>query len=151
MAQLRLLAPHDPVPDAGRYLIVMRRFAEEAPSTVITEMITSDGRNAPVLTVPTDEDGRPLDFDAATRAALAQAEREGLDLVHAVDRTAGPREQEVLAHGGDHAVHLEELADTDLTEGEPGTDIRDRPAGAGTNLTPAHPVRHRGGTERTRG
>jgi hypothetical protein len=141
MPAIRRLAPHDPVPETGRYLIVMRRFAEDAPRTTVTELIASDGHNAPVLTVPTDAGGTPLDFEAAVRAAAAQAERDGLPDVFAVDRTAGPREQEVLTHGGDHSVHAERLADTDLTEGEPGPDIRDRPEDAGYNLTPDHSSR----------
>ncbi len=136
MATLRRLAPHDPVPETGRYLIVMRRFAEDGPRATVTEMIASDGHSPPMLTVPTRADGTPLDFDAAVAAARKEADRQGLAVVHAVDRTAGPREREVLEHGGDHAVHLERLADTDLSEGEPGTDLRDRPWDAGTNLTP---------------
>ena len=141
MPEIRRLAPHDPVPETGRYLIVMRRFAEDAPRTTITELIASDGQNAPVLSVPTDADGTPLDFEAAVRAAHAQAERDGLPAVFAVDRTAGPREREVLAHGGDHSIHAERLADTDMAEGEPGSDIRNRPQDAGSNLTPDHSPR----------
>lgn len=136
MAAIRRLAPHDPVPESGRYLIVMRRFAEDAPRLTVTELIASDGEHAPVLTVPAGGDGAPLGFEAALRAAVARADREGLAEVIAVDRTAGPREREVLAHEGDHAVHGEVLADTDLEEGEPGPDIRDRPQDAGYNLTP---------------
>lgn len=136
MADIRRLAPHDPVPESGRYLIVMRRFAEDAPRMTITELIASDGEHAPVLIVPTGSDGLPLDFEAALRAAQVQADRDGVREVIAVDRTAGPREREVLAHGGDHAVHGETLADTDLEEGEPGPDMRDRPQDAGYNLTP---------------
>lgn len=127
MVALRVLAPHDPVPESGHYMIVMRRFAEEAPRTTLTEIITSDGQNAPVLTVPVGADGAPLDFAAAVRAARREAEAQGLVVLYAVDRTAGPREQEVLAHGGDHAVHSERLADSDLEEGEPGPDMRGRP------------------------
>ncbi len=126
MTELRVLAPHDPVPESGHYMIVMRRFAEDAPRAVITEVITSDGRSAPVLTVPTDADGAPLDFAAAVRVARREAERQGLAVLYAVDRTAGSREREVLEHGGDHAVHSERLADSDLEEGEPGPDMRDR-------------------------
>jgi hypothetical protein len=51
-----------------------------------------------------------------------------------VDRTAGPREREVLRHHGDHAVDIEKLADEE--PGETGTDIRDRPMDAGYNVTP---------------
>lgn len=136
MADIRRLAPHDPVPESGRYLIVMRRFAEDAPRMTVIELIASDGEHPPVLTVPAGSDGAPLGFEAALRAAQAQADRDGFAEVIAVDRTAGPREREVLTHGGDHAVHSETLADTDLEEGEPGPDMRDRPPEAGTNLTP---------------
>ena len=126
MVALRVLAPHDPVPESGHYMIVMRRFAEDAPRTTLTEIITSDGQNPPVLSVPTGADGAPLDFAAAVRAARKDAEAQGLAVLYAVDRTAGSREREVLAHGGDHAVHSERLADSDLEEGERGPDMRDR-------------------------
>ena len=52
------------------------------------------------------------------------AESEGLDVVYAVDRTAGARERTVLAHGGDHTVNMEELQDMDLEGGERGPDMR---------------------------
>ncbi len=136
MAELRMLAPHDPVPESGHHLIVMRRFAEDAPRLTVTEMIASDGRSSPERTVPTGRDGTPLDFPEAVQAARARAERDGFPTVFAVDRTAGPREREVLAHGGDHSVHADRLLDSDLEEGEPGPDMRDRPQEGGRNLTP---------------
>lgn len=126
MTELRVLAPHDPVPESGHYMIVMRRFAEDAPRTTLTEIITSDGRNPPVLSVPVGADGAPLDFAAAVRAARKEAEAQGLVVFYAVDRTAGSREREVLEHGGDHAVHSERLANSDPEEGEVGPDMRDR-------------------------
>jgi hypothetical protein len=143
MVEVLRLQPHDPVPENGRYLVVMRRFAEEAPRVTVIELIESDGVNPPVLTVPVGGDGTPLGFEDAVRLAAARAEHDGLDRIYAVDRTAGPREREVLAHGGNHAVHLEQLADTDLEEGEPGSDMRDRPPDAGYNLTPARGRGHR--------
>ena len=127
MTELRVLAPHDPVPERGHYMIVMRRFAADAPRTTLTEIITSDGHNPPTLSVPVGADGAPLDFAAAVRAARQDAEAQGLAVLYAVDRTAGQREREVLAHGGDHAVHSERLADSDRDEGEPGPDMRDKP------------------------
>ncbi|MGE0222362.1 MAG: hypothetical protein AB7F35_10310 [Acetobacteraceae bacterium] len=110
---LRRLQPHDPVPETGRYLMVMRRFAEDEPSLVLTELITADGRDPPQLSVPTDRGGQPLDFEQSVAAAQAQAEREGFENVYVVDRTAGPRERDVLSHHGDHSVHMDRLVDED--------------------------------------
>jgi hypothetical protein len=126
VTEVHRLQPHDPVPESGRYLLVLRRFAEDAPRVTLTELVISDGRDPPQLTVPMGSDGAPLDFEGAVSAAQARAEREGFDRVYVVDRTAGGREQEILAHHGDHTVGMEKLDDMDLEEGERGSDLRDR-------------------------
>jgi hypothetical protein len=66
--------------------------------------------------------------------AVALAEERALSFVYAVDRTGGPREAEVLSHGGDRTVGMEKL--DDAAEGERGTNMQDRPPNAGYNLTP---------------
>ena len=75
---------------------------------------------------PTRPDGTAPDFEEALRAARTVAEREGVDVIYAIDRTAGPREQEILRHGGDHSVGSAKLDDFDLEDGERGPDMRDR-------------------------
>lgn len=121
MSKLHRLQPHDAVPEAGRYILVLRRFAEDAPRVTLVELIVSDGLQPAQLTVPVGEDGKALDFEAAIAAAQAQAEREGFADVYAVDRASGAREKEILAHHGDHTVGMERLVDSDLEEGETGS------------------------------
>ncbi len=145
MAELRRLDPHDPLPDRGRFLLVMRRFGEDSPRLTLTELIASDGETSPQVGVPLGADGMPLDFEAAVQEATRRAERDDYATVYAVDRTAGPREREVLAHHGDHATGSAKLADTDPEDGETGSDLRDRPHDAGRNLRPDHAVRHHQG------
>jgi hypothetical protein len=134
MPELRRLEPHDPLPEAGRYLLILRRFGEDDPRFIVTEMIVSDGQGKRHLDVPLRADGAPVTFEEAIEAALRHAERLKLELVYAVDRTAGQREHEVLDHAGDHSFTTDRLEDTDPEDNEPGTDIRDRPLLAGYNL-----------------
>jgi hypothetical protein len=134
MPKVQRLQPHDPLPDAGRYMLVLRRFGEDDPQVAVTEIIMADGKDPPELTVAVRPDGTPMAFQEAIGVAEKRAEREGCPAVFVVDRTAGPREREVLRHHGDHAVHTEKLADE--ATGEEGSDIRDRPTDAGYNLTP---------------
>lgn len=136
MADIRRLAPHDPVPEGGRYMLVLRRFGEDAPDVALTEIIMADGRDLPVLRPALDTKGVPLDFEVAVKRAAAEADRQGYGLVYAVDRTAGPLEHEVLEHHGDRTTGIERLADTDPEDGELGSDMRERPRDAGYNLTP---------------
>ena len=75
---------------------------------------------------PVSPDGVPMQLDDAIEAAREVAASEGLDRVYVLDRTAGPREQEIIAHGGDHSVNMDALQDTDLEDGERGADMRDR-------------------------
>lgn len=136
MTELRVLQPHDPVPEGGRYMLVLRRFGEDSPGTAITEIITADGRDPPEVSVALLPNAEPMDFRRAVQQAKVDADRRGFGVVYAVDRTAGPRERMVKQHGGDRATGLDRMADTDQEDGEMGTDIRDRPADAGYNLRP---------------
>jgi phage baseplate assembly protein gpV len=134
MPKVHLLQPHDAVPESGRFVLVLRRLGEDAPDVVITEIILSENTEPPEMSVALRPDGTSMDFDEAVAAATAEAERRGIPAVYAVDRTSGPREREVLAHGGDHTVAMDKLDDT--AAGETGSDMRDRPLDAGYNVTP---------------
>jgi hypothetical protein len=134
MPQVHRLQPHDAVPESGRFILVLRRFGEDAPAVAITEFIVADGVEPPEMAPAMRSDGNGMDFDEAVAAAAAQAEYRGIPNVYAVDRTSGAREREVLAHSGDRTVGMDKLQDT--ASGETGTDIRDRPLDAGYNLTP---------------
>lgn len=123
MADIIRLQPHDPLPD-GRYVVVLQRFDEDDAHRVITEIILHNGRTAETAR-PAGPGGTAMPFDDAVSQAVKVADSEGIAAVHAIDRTAGPREQEVLRHGGDHSVNMESLADTDMEEGERGPDMRD--------------------------
>ena len=123
--EVQRLQPHDPLPDGpGRHVIVLHRFEEERPNETVT-LITLTGKPAET-TRPMHPDGRPMTLREAVAAAKLVAESEGLTRVYVVDRTAGPREQDILQHGGDHSVHMEALEDSDMEEGEKGPDMRDR-------------------------
>lgn len=129
MTEIIRLEPHDPLPDGGNIALVLRRFGEDDPTAVITE-IDFFGRH-PAVVLALAESGQPLHFEDAIHEAVRQAAQRGIATVYAVDRTAGRREQEVLRHGGDHSVRADELSDTDEEDGERGATILDRPPGAG--------------------
>ena len=123
MAQIIRLAPHDPMPD-GRSVVVLQRFDEDIPTRILTEIILHGGRGVEA-TRPVQPDGTPMPFEDAIANAQRVADSEGIAAVHAIDRTGGEREQDILQHGGDHTVHMETLDDTDLEDGERGADMRD--------------------------
>ena len=127
MAELRRLSPHDPLPD-GRFVAVMRRFDEDDPRRVMVEMIVSHRSGAERTSRPQREDGSFMEYEEAIEAAQREADAHGVPLVCAVDRTAGPRERDILAHDGDHSAR-DQVDDMDLEEGEHGSDMRDRQAG----------------------
>lgn len=120
----RMLEPHAPLPE-GRHVSVLRRFDEDNPDRVITEIVLglAPGRSETVN--PARTDGTPMSLDEAVEAAKRVAESEDVHTVFVVDRTAGPREHEILEHGGDHSVDMDKLDDTDMEEGERGSDMRD--------------------------
>jgi hypothetical protein len=129
MAKVIRLEPHDPLPERGEHALVIRRFGEDDPNAVITE-IDFYGRS-PTMQVAVSDDGQPLDWEDAIQGARAEARVRGYSVLYAVDRTAGRREQEVLAHNGDHSVFSGELSDTDEEDGVTGSSLLDRPPSAG--------------------
>ena len=124
MTETRTLAPHDPLP-GGHSVVLMHRFAEDAPDRLMIEMIVTNPDRSEETSIPVDEAGQPLDWDAALAVARERAVAEGLKRIWTVDRTAGAREQQVIAHGGDRMADGETLADDDLEEGTFGPDMRD--------------------------
>ena len=124
MTEIRRLNAHDPLP-GGHAVVVMQRMDEDVPDGVTVEMIVHHASGAEETSRPVHPDGRPMSFEEAVAAALPMAERQGLTVVYAVDRTAGPRERDVLRHHGDHSVNMDRLSDSDLEEGERGPDMRD--------------------------
>jgi hypothetical protein len=133
MTEVHRLEPHDELPENGRFVLVMRGFGG-APDIAITEIIVADDDPPLEVKVALRPDGNSMHFDEAVAAAVALAEERALSFVYAVDRTGGPREAEVLSHGGDRTVGMEKL--DDAAEGERGTNMQDRPPNAGYNLTP---------------
>ena len=126
MTEIRRLDPHDPLPDdLGRHVLVLQRFDEDEPRRTHVEITLTTAPGKVETTRPAGPDGTPMSFDQAISAAKQVAESEGLHLVYAVDRTAGPREREILASGGDHSVNMDKLDDTDMEEGKRGPDMRD--------------------------
>lgn len=127
MVGLTTLDPHDPLPEGpGRRVIVVQRFDEDSPRQTVIELHLTGGDAPAEATRPVRPDGSFMQLDDATEAARAVAESEGLDTVYVLDRTAGPREREILAAGGDHSVNMGTLQDTDPEDGEQGPDMRDR-------------------------
>ena len=123
MADIIRLQPHDPLPD-GPYVAVLRRFDEDDARRVVTEIMLR-GRAGTELAHPAGPDGAPMGFEDAISHAVKVADSEGIAAVHAIDRTAGSREQDILRHGGDHTVGMDGLADSDMEDGERGPDMRD--------------------------
>ncbi|MDT7952457.1 MAG: hypothetical protein RQ966_13220 [Acetobacteraceae bacterium] len=127
MTDIVHLAPHDPIPTGpGRHVVVLKRFDEDEPKKTVVS-ITLTGR-PDETTHPMRPDGTAMGIDEAIKAAVAVAESEKLSRVVVADRTAGLREQDILQHGGDHTVHMDELVDSDMEDGEHGADMRDRTA-----------------------
>lgn len=125
MTEIIRLEPHDPIPSGpGRQVVVLHRFDEDAPKLTVTQ-ITLTGQPAET-THPVRPDGQKMTLEEAIEAATQVAASEGLSQVFVLDRTAGEREQDILQHGGDHSVHMDKLVDSDLEDGEHGSDMRDR-------------------------
>ncbi len=119
------LAPHDPIPTGpDRHVIVLHRFDEERPGDTVTTITLTGHRGEKVN--PVHPDGRAMTLPEAIDAAKQVASSEKLGSVFVLDRTQGEREQDILAHHGDHSVHMEGLVDDDMAEGERGPDMRDR-------------------------
>ncbi len=129
MTETIRLAPHDPVPDYGNHILVLRRMGEDDPGAVVTEIVVygADGGSLPAIT----RDGHPMSLEQAVTAAETEATRRQVPKVYVVDRTAGKLEQEALADHGARAFAGDTLEDTDPEDGVTGSDIRDRPHDAG--------------------
>ncbi len=126
MAQIRKLQPHDPLPDRGRHVVLLRRFEEDDPRRIVLELVISRGTGPAETRQSLHPDGKPMSVSEALQSARALAEAEKLDPIYIIDRLAGPRERDILRHHGDHSVHMGQLDDFDLEEGERGSDMRDR-------------------------
>ena len=126
MAQIRKLAPHDPLPEGGRHVVLLRRFEEDDPRRIVLETIVSLGPGRAEARLAVHADGTPMSVAEALQAARVRAEQDHLDPIYIIDRLAGPREREILRAHGDHSVHMGQLDDFDLEEGERGSDLRDR-------------------------
>ena len=129
MTEVIHLAPHDPLPDYGLHAIVLRRFGEDDPNAVITEIAFSG--HEPVSMPAVHHDGSPMSLEEAVKLAKHESESRGLKRLYVVDRTAGRREQEVMKHHGDHSTGSEKLSDTDEEDGVTGSSMLDRPHDAG--------------------
>ena len=125
MTRIIDLAPHDPLPD-GPALVLLKRFEEDDPRQIMIEMIALDDHHTESNLRVSGADGRPPSWEEATRRAETIATEGKMPLLYRIDRTAGPREQEIAAHGGDHSANMEQLDDSDLEDGEHGPDMRDR-------------------------
>ena len=123
MADIIRLQPHDPLPD-GPHVTVLRRFDEDDARRVVTEIVLRGARGMEIAH-PAGPDGAAMPFEDAIAHAVKVADSERIPAVHAIDRTAGSREQEILQHGGDHTVNMDKLDDSDMEEGERGPDMRD--------------------------
>ena len=127
MTEIRRFDPHDPLPEgSGKHLVVLRRFEEDDPAHTLVELLLLNGREGSETSRPVRADGSPMSLKEAVHAAREVAKSEGLHLIYVLDRTAGPRERDILRHHGDHSVHMDRLDDFDLEEGERGPDMRDR-------------------------
>lgn len=125
MTRIIDLAPHDPLPE-GPALVLMRRFEEDDPRKIMIEVIALDDHHTESNARLTDAQGQPLAWEEATQKVQAMAAEAKFTSVYRIDRTAGPREREIAAHGGDHSTNMEALQDFDREDGETGPDMRDR-------------------------
>ena len=119
------LASHDPLPD-GPALVLLRRFEEDDPKRLMMEIVALDSHHTESNARLTDAHGNPLSWEAATRRAEITAGEGRFPVLYRIDRTAGPREQEIAGHGGDHSTNMEQLEDFDPEDGVQGSDMRDR-------------------------
>ena len=124
MAEIRTLNPHDPFPDHGHHVVVLRRFDEDDPHKTVIEITLTHAKGLPERSHPKRPNGSEMSLEEAIAAANRVADNAGVATVQVIDRTAGPRERDIQQHGGDHSIHMERLDDDDMEEGEPGPDMR---------------------------
>ena len=124
------LAPHDPLPD-GPALVLLRRFEEDDPRQIMIELVALDDHRTESNARMTEAGGATPSWEQASERASRIADEAQLPTLYRIDRTAGPREQEVVAHDGDRSADMDGLQDSDLEDGEPGPDMRERNSNAG--------------------
>ncbi len=125
MAEIRLLAPHDPLPEEPS-VGVLRRFDEDRPGRTVLELMIHKHNGTHETRLLTRPDGTPATLEQALHDAEREAAGAGLTLIWHLDRTGGPLEREVLQRHGDHSFTGLTLDDDDLEDGEHGPDMRDR-------------------------
>lgn len=127
MIEIRRLDPHDPLPEGRAHrVIVLRRFDEDDPRRVVTEITLTGAPGRSEVARPTHSNGAPMSLDEVIDAAQHVAATEGIHEVFVLDRTAGQLEHDVIEHAGDHSFSGTKLDDMDLEEDEKGPDMRDR-------------------------
>ena len=127
MIEIRMLDAHDPLPEGrGHRVIVLRRFDEDDPRRVVTEITLTGPPGRSEVARPTQADGTAMSLENAIAAAQKVAKTEGIREVFVLDRTAGKLEHDVIEHAGDHSFPGKKLDDSDLEEDEKGADMRDR-------------------------
>ncbi len=129
MTDIIRLEPHDPLPETKPFALVIRRFGEDDPRAVVTEIDFMGAH--PAMSVAAAPDGTPLAWEDAVQGARREAEERGFAKLYAVDRTAGRREKAIIDRGGDHGTHGDALSDTDEEDGIAGSTILDRGHDAG--------------------
>ncbi len=123
--EIRKLDPHDPLPDGRAHrVIVLRRFDEDDPRKIVTEITLTGSPGHSEVVRPADADGSAMSLDEAISAAQRVAESEGISQVFVLDRTAGRLEHDLIEHAGDHSFPGRALDDTDPEDGESGQDMR---------------------------
>ena len=129
MTEIIRLDPHDPLPEGRPIALVIRRFGEDDPRAVVTEIDFMGAH--PSMSVAAAPAGAPLQWEDAIQGARREAEARGFPTLYAVDRTAGRREQTILSRDGDHGTHDDALSDMDEEDGVEGSTILDRNHDAG--------------------
>lgn len=125
MAEIRLLAAHDPLPDTPS-VGILRRFEEDQPGRTVLELVIARRDHTRETRFVSRPGGGAATLDHALEAAISTASAEGLTEIWHLDRTGGPLEREVLQRHGDHSFTGLALDDDDLEDGEHGADMRDR-------------------------
>ena len=123
--EIRNLDAHDPLPEGQRRrVVVLRRFDEDDPRKIVTEITLSGSPGSSEVVQPRRSDGAAMSLEEVVAAARRVAESEGIGQVFVLDRTAGRLEHEVIEHAGDHSFPGKTLDDTDPEDGETGPDMR---------------------------